>query len=57
MAGAQLDDVPSLDPSRRALVRDAIVEGFVFAFRGVVIGAAALALTGAVFGVSVRSGR
>ena len=57
MAGAQVDNVPSIDSSQRAVVRDAIVDAFVFAFRVVLTSAAALALAGAIFGLSLRSRR
>jgi len=50
MAGADVDALPSLDPPRRAAVRDAIAEAFVFAFRLVLWGAAVLALAAALFG-------
>src|SRR6185295_3137675 len=40
MAGADVDAIPSLDPSRRAAVEDAIAGAFVFAFRFVLCGAA-----------------
>jgi hypothetical protein len=50
MAGADVDEVPSLDPSQRAAAHDAIAGAFVSAFRLVLFGAAALALVAAVFG-------
>jgi predicted MFS family arabinose efflux permease len=54
MAGADLAEAPSIDPARRAAVHDAIGAAFVFAFRLVMIGAAALALVAAVAGVLLR---
>jgi predicted MFS family arabinose efflux permease len=54
MAGADVDAIPSFDPSRRAAVDDAIAGAFVFAFRLVMWGAAALALVAALFGALLR---
>jgi uncharacterized protein YifN (PemK superfamily) len=54
MAGADVDRVPSIEPSRRAEVRQAIAEGFVSAFRLVLILAAGLALMSAIAGAFVR---
>jgi EmrB/QacA subfamily drug resistance transporter len=50
MAGADLDEVPSIDLSQRKAVHDAIGGAFVFAFRLVLIGAVALSLVAAIFG-------
>jgi hypothetical protein len=54
MAGADLSRVPSIPPGERTVVRTVIDEGFVFAFRLVMIGAACLALAAAVFGGAIR---
>jgi hypothetical protein len=54
MAGAELDSVPSMAPAQRAAVRQAIDEEFVSGFRLVMIGAAALAVAGAVAGSRIR---
>ena len=56
MAGAEVDGVPSIEPSQRAAVHDAIVGAFVSAFRLVFIGAAALALVAAIAGAFLRGG-
>ena len=54
MAGADVAHVPSLAPPERRAVRAAIDEGFVFAFRLVMIGAAGLAAAAAAFGNAIR---
>jgi len=54
MAGARLEEVPSVQAPQRAAVRQAVDEAFVSAFRLVMIGAAALALAGAAFGAMIR---
>jgi predicted MFS family arabinose efflux permease len=54
MAGARLEEVPSIQAPQRAAVRQAVDEAFVSAFRLVMIGAAALALAGAAFGAMIR---
>ncbi len=54
MAGAGIAQVRSIPPSERTAVRAIVDEGFVFAFRLVMIGAAALALIAAAFGNAIR---
>ena len=54
MAGADLAQRPSLLPEEQRVVRAIIDDGFVFAFRLVMIGAAALALIAAGFGGAIR---
>jgi EmrB/QacA subfamily drug resistance transporter len=54
MAGADLTQVRSISPPERRAIRATIDEGFVFAFRLVMIGAAALALAAAGFGNAIR---
>jgi len=54
MAGADIAQVPSIPPQERPMVRATIDEGFVFAFRLVMIGAAGLALAAASFGNAIR---
>ena len=54
MAGADIAQVPSIPPPERRAVRAIVDEGFVFAFRLVMISAAALALAAAVFGNAIR---
>jgi hypothetical protein len=54
MAGAGIAQVRSIPPSERKAVRAIVDEGFVFAFRLVMIGAAALALIAAAFGNAIR---
>ncbi|HMF61284.1 MAG TPA: MFS transporter, partial [Vicinamibacterales bacterium] len=54
-AGADLERVPALDPSRRAAARKAIDESFVSAFRRVMICTAILALLAAAAGAMLRS--
>ena len=54
MAGADVDAIPSLDPARGGGVHDAIAGAFVFAFRLVLLGTAALALVAAIFGALLR---
>jgi EmrB/QacA subfamily drug resistance transporter len=56
MAGADLAQVPSLPAAGERAVRAIIDEGFVFAFRLVMIGAAGLALAAAAFGCLIREG-
>jgi len=48
MAGADLGQAPSIDPSQRAAARRVIVGGFVRAFRVVLLAAAAVALAAAI---------
>jgi EmrB/QacA subfamily drug resistance transporter len=54
MAGADIAQVPSILPPERRVVRAIVDEGFVFAFRLVMIGAAGLALAAATFGNAIR---
>jgi EmrB/QacA subfamily drug resistance transporter len=54
IAGADLTQVPSIAPPEQRVVRTIIDEGFVFAFRLVVIVAAGLALTAASVGSAIR---
>jgi EmrB/QacA subfamily drug resistance transporter len=54
MAGADIAQVPSIPPPERRVVRAIIDEGFAFAFRLVMIGAAGLALAAASFGNAIR---
>jgi EmrB/QacA subfamily drug resistance transporter len=54
MAGADVDMVPSIEPSQRAAAHEAITAAFVSAFRLVFTGAAALALVAAITGAFVR---
>jgi len=54
MAGADLSRVSSIPPGERTVIRTVIDEGFVFAFRLVMIGAACLALAAAAFGGAIR---
>ncbi len=54
MAGADMTQVSSLPPSQRPAARTIIEDGFVFAFRLVLIGAAGLALAAAGFGWAIR---
>jgi EmrB/QacA subfamily drug resistance transporter len=54
MAGADLARGSSLLPEEQRSVRAIIDDGFVFAFRLVMIGTAALALTAAMFGGAIR---
>ena len=54
MAGADVTRVPSIPPAEQRAVRAIIEEGFVFAFRLVMIGAAGLALAAAGFGNAIR---
>ena len=54
MAGAELEALPSMNPAERAVVRLAIADSFVSAFRLVMAGAAALALAAAAFGAAIR---
>jgi len=54
MAGVDLAAAPSVQPRDRIQVRAIIDEGFVFAFRLVMLGAAGLALTAAAFGNGIR---
>jgi EmrB/QacA subfamily drug resistance transporter len=54
MAGADMAQATSIPLTDRRVVRTIIDEGFVFAFRLVMIGAAGLALTAAAFGSAIR---
>jgi len=54
MAGADMGQVSSIPPPDRRVVRAIIDDGFVFAFRVVMIGAAGLALAAAIFGNAIR---
>jgi EmrB/QacA subfamily drug resistance transporter len=54
MAGADLTQVSSIPPAEKRAVRAIIDEGFVFAFRLVMIGAAGLALGAAAFGSAIH---
>jgi EmrB/QacA subfamily drug resistance transporter len=54
MAGADIAHVPSIPAQERPTVRAIVDEGFVFAFRLVMIGAAGLALAAASFGNAIR---
>ena len=54
LAGADIARVPSMPPQERSVVRRIVDEGFVFAFRLVMIGAAGLALAAAGFGNAIR---
>jgi hypothetical protein len=54
LAGADVTQVSSLPPSQRPAVRTIIADGFIFAFRLVMIGAAGLALAAAGFGWAIR---
>ena len=54
MAGADLAQASSIPPAERAVVRAIIDEGFVFAFRLVMIGTAGLALAAAAFGSAIQ---
>jgi len=54
MAGADIAQVPSTSPQERRLIRAIVDEGFVFAFRLVMIGAAGLSLAAASFGSAIR---
>jgi EmrB/QacA subfamily drug resistance transporter len=54
MAGADLSHLSSIPPPERRAVRAIIDEGFVFAFRLVMISAAGLALAAAGFGPGIR---
>jgi EmrB/QacA subfamily drug resistance transporter len=57
MAGADLTQAPSIPPRERQEVRAIIDEEFVFAFRLVMIGTAALGLAAASFGNAIRRNR
>jgi predicted MFS family arabinose efflux permease len=54
MAGADLAQISSIPPGEKPAVRTIIDEGFVFAFRVVMIVAAGLALAAAAFGSAIR---
>jgi EmrB/QacA subfamily drug resistance transporter len=54
VAGADLAQVFSLPPSQRPVVRAIVADGFVFAFRLVMVIAAGMALTAAGFGWAIR---
>jgi hypothetical protein len=55
IAGADVDQLSSLQPADRRRVRAIVEDGFLFAFRAVMIGSAALALAAAGFGFAVRA--
>jgi len=57
MAGADVAQVSSIPPQKRTAVRAIIDEGFVFAFRLVMISAAGLAAAAAAFGNGIREER
>ena len=54
IAGADMTQVLSIAPSEQRVVRSIVDEGFVFAFRLVMIGAAGMALAAAGFGNAIR---
>ncbi len=54
IAGADMTQVLSITPSEQRVVRSIVDEGFVFAFRLVMIGAAGMALAAAGFGNAIR---
>jgi EmrB/QacA subfamily drug resistance transporter len=54
MAGADLSQLSSVPPAQRIQVRTIIDEGFVFAFRVIMIGTAALALAAAAAGRAIH---
>ena len=54
LAGADIARVPSMPPQERPVVRRIVDEGFVFAFRLVMMGAVGLALAAAGFGNAIR---
>jgi EmrB/QacA subfamily drug resistance transporter len=54
MAGADVSRLSSIPPEERMMVRTIVDEGFVFAFRLVMIGAAGLALAAAAAGRAIR---
>jgi hypothetical protein len=54
MAGADMTQVSSIPPPQRKAVRAIVDEGFVFAFRFVILAAAGLALAAAGFGAAIR---
>jgi hypothetical protein len=54
IAGAEPSDVRELSPAAQQAVREIVDDGFVHAFRVVMIGAAALALAAAGFGIAIR---
>ena len=54
MAGADIAHVPSIPPQEQPTVRAIIDQGFVFAFRLVMLGAAGLALAAAGSGNAIR---
>ena len=54
MAGADLAQISSMPPEERPVIRAIIDDGFVFAFRLVMIGSAGLALAAAAFGSAIR---
>jgi EmrB/QacA subfamily drug resistance transporter len=56
MTGADLDAVSSIEPAQRAAVRQAIDQGFIAAFRVVMLAAAALAFAAAAVGAAIHSG-
>jgi EmrB/QacA subfamily drug resistance transporter len=57
MAGADVSRLPSVSPANRIVIRRVIDEGFVFAFRLVMIGAAVLALAAAAAGRAIQAAR
>jgi hypothetical protein len=54
LAGADVTQVPSIPPPEQRAVRTMIEDGFVFAFRLVMISSACLALAAAGFGSAIR---
>ena len=54
MAGADIEQLPSMTRAEGRAVREAIDDSFVFAFRLVILGAAGLALAAAGFGSALR---
>jgi EmrB/QacA subfamily drug resistance transporter len=54
LAGADITQVASIPPPEQRAVRTTIDDGFIFAFRLVMIGAACLALAAAAFGGAIR---
>jgi EmrB/QacA subfamily drug resistance transporter len=54
MAGADIAHVPSIPPQEQPMVRAIIDQGFIFAFRLVMLGAAGLALAAAGSGNAIR---
>ena len=54
IAGADMTQLSSIPTSERCVIRAIVDDGFVFAFRVVMIGAASLALVAAAFGSAIR---